>query len=186
MFAAYGQLPDDLIVDLSLGRGLQYYTGLVFEVYGDVGGSIMQLCGGGRYDDLVRSLGGKESVPAAGFSFGLERVGLALAAAGAAPRPSTEPDVLVVPVEDQDMPAAIRVAQLLRSEGIRVELDIRVRGVRANLRHADREQIPLVAIIGEKEQASGSVSLRRIQAREDSSVPISRLATVVKEALENV
>ena len=66
LLAAHGPLPDGarIEVDLSLARGLRYYTGLVFEIYVDTEDGPLQLCGGGRYDDLVRALGGREAVPA--------------------------------------------------------------------------------------------------------------------------
>src|SRR5207247_499949 len=82
----------ELEVDLSLGRGLRYYTGLVFEVYYAGAAGPLQLCGGGRYDDLVRSLGGRAGVPACGFAFGLERLDMALAEGQTppAPRPPVE------------------------------------------------------------------------------------------------
>ena len=79
LLARYGPLPAgaEVEVDLSLARGLRYYTGLVFEIYVDSDEGPLQVCGGGRYDDLVRALGGREAVPACGFSYGLERVDLA-------------------------------------------------------------------------------------------------------------
>src|SRR5262249_8384626 len=79
LLAAHGQRPPgvQIEVDLSLARGLRYYTGLVFEMYVDSEDGPLQVCGGGRYDDLVRALGGREAVPACGFSYGLERVVLA-------------------------------------------------------------------------------------------------------------
>src|SRR5262249_16379180 len=67
----------EIEVDLGLARGLRYYPGLVFEIYIDTPDGPLQVCGGGRYDDLVRALGGRESVPACGFSYGLERVDIA-------------------------------------------------------------------------------------------------------------
>ena len=66
-----------------MGRGIDYYTGFVFEIHDGTGSAVSQLCGGGRYDDLVETVGGPEPVPAVGFSAGLERVQLRLAAAGA-------------------------------------------------------------------------------------------------------
>src|SRR5205085_12001182 len=94
MFGQYGSRPAEVSVDLSLGRGLWYYTGLVFEAYYDAPGGTLQLCGGGRYDDLVRALGGRDSVPACGFAFGLERVNLALADALGTPAADAPAEVL--------------------------------------------------------------------------------------------
>jgi histidyl-tRNA synthetase len=171
LYAAYGASPAAISVDLSLGRGLRYYTGLVFELHHlDTPGPTSQLVGGGRYDDLVRSLGGRESVPACGFSFGLERLSIALEDEGIVAAPGRPVDVLVAPLDPSDEPTAIRIARNLRAAGIGVELDVRLRGVRANLRHADREGIPLAVLVGERERARGRVVLRDLRARDEAEV----------------
>src|SRR3979409_978812 len=100
----------EIEVDLSLARGLHYYTGLVFEIYVDAQDGPLQVCGGGRYDDLVRALGGRDAVPACGFSYGLERVDLALGATNA----TLLPRILVVGVTSYDHPTAISIAAELR------------------------------------------------------------------------
>lgn len=180
LFACYGQHPPELIVDLSLGRGLRYYTGLVFEIHFDGPDGPLQLCGGGRYDDLIRALGGRDAVPACGFSFGLERLRLAQATP---PVPASPPEVLVVPLQTGDQPAAIGATQTLRQARRRVELDVRLRGLKASLRYADRNGIPLVCLIGERERADGQVRVRDMRSREERAVPIPALAGVVKELL---
>src|SRR6266536_246908 len=123
LLPAYGITRPEVVVDLSLGRGLRYYTGLVFELHatgaGAVGG---QLGGGGRYDDLVRALGGRDPVPACGFSFGLERLRLALDGEGIATTEGATVQVLVVPIEEADEHSAIEVATRLRRSGVAVEL----------------------------------------------------------------
>jgi len=171
LLPAYGITQPEVVVDLSLGRGLRYYTGLVFELHGTgAAADGGQLGGGGRYDDLVRALGGRDQVPACGFSFGLERLRLALD--GDRQRQQTQPAarVLVVPVEETDELAAVQMATRLRRAGIGVELDLRRRGVRLNLRHADREGIPYVVIVGERERLAGQAVLRDMQARTERDV----------------
>ncbi|NJL32895.1 MAG: ATP phosphoribosyltransferase regulatory subunit, partial [Chloroflexaceae bacterium] len=122
LFTAHGVPQERVQIDFGLGRGLQYYTGLIFEIYDQHG---YQLCGGGRYDDLVTALGGRQSTPAVGFSYGLERV--AAASNGAATLPQ-ERGVLVVPVDDADYPYALEVAQRARSAGMIAMVDVRGRG----------------------------------------------------------
>ena len=90
---AYGIAESQVQVQLALGRGLHYYTDVVFELYDEVGQS--QLCGGGRYNELVQSLGGRNSVPAVGFAIGLERIRLALEHQGDALPAPPQPQVLV-------------------------------------------------------------------------------------------
>jgi histidyl-tRNA synthetase len=179
---AYGPLSSglEIEVDLSLARGLRYYTGLVFEIYVDADAGPLQVCGGGRYDDLVRALGGREAVPACGFSFGLERVALA----GAREPARALPRALVVGVTADDHPTALTVARQLRAlEGIAVEQDVRLRGVKSALRYADRAGIDVVAIVGERERAEGVIVLRDMRSREELRVRQSDLVETVRRRL---
>jgi histidyl-tRNA synthetase len=182
LLAAYGPLSSEaeIEVDLSLARGLRYYTGLVFEIYVDSEDGPLQLCGGGRYDDLVRALGGREAVPASGFSYGLERVDLAL---GAVAEPARVPRVLVVGVTAADHPAALGVARELRVGNLSVEQDVRLRGVKAALRYADRAGIDLVVILGERERADDTAVVRDMRTRAEQAVPRSDLLQRVVEAV---
>ena len=192
LFERYGVSGVDVTVDLSLGRGLRYYTGLVFELYHEgppasrgrpAPAGPSQICGGGRYDDLVRSLGGRDHAPACGFSFGLERVKLALEAEGALPAPAGEVDALVVPVAAEDVADAIELARDLREAGLAVELDVRLRGVKGNLRHADRHGIPTVVIYGQQERDQRRPILRAMGLRQEHSVDRTELVDAVRAAL---
>jgi histidyl-tRNA synthetase len=179
---AYGPLSADaeIEVDLSLARGLRYYTGLVFEIYVDSEEGPLQLCGGGRYDDLARALGGREAVPACGFQYGLERLMLALPQADAAGAPR----ILVVGVTEADHAAALDVARTIRRiDGASVEQDVRLRGVKSALRYADRADMHLVVIVGERERAEQVVVLRDMRTRQESRVARSDLADAVRSAL---
>lgn len=181
LLPSYGVNRPEVVVDLSLGRGLRYYTGLVFELHADaVGGVSSQIGGGGRYDDLVRSLGGRDGVPACGFSFGLERLKLALDAEGRAPAGDRAVDVVVAPVEEADEPPAVAIAARLRQAGLDVEVDVRRRGVKANLRHADREGVPYVVIVGERERQAGHALLRDMAARSEQTLDAEALVTAVR------
>jgi len=135
-----------LTVDAGLGRGLHYYTGLIFEIY-DAGG--LQLCGGGRYDDLVAALGGRAGVPAVGFAYGLERV------ANVAPE-TTQPPVavaLVAAATPEQRAAALRTAARLRERGYVALLDTRDRSIGANVRDAARRGALAVVICDERAPA---------------------------------
>jgi histidyl-tRNA synthetase len=182
-FAHYGLHPGEIVVDLSLARGLRYYTGLVFEVYDDGPEGPLQLCGGGRYDGLVRALGGPDQVPACGFSIGLERTRLALESRGALPPPPGPPAVVVIPVEPADHAVAVAAARALRARGLCVELDLRQRGLKLALRHADREGVPLAVIVGERERATDSVVLRELATKRQRAVPLVALPDAVVAAL---
>lgn len=167
-------------VDLSLARGLRYYTGLVFEIYVDSEDGPMQLCGGGRYDDLVRALGGRDAVPACGFQYGLERMDLATS------RQDTlhKPRVLVVGVSASDHVFALDLARTVRQvDGVVVEQDVRLRGVKSALRYADRAGMDLVLIVGEREREEQVVVLRDMRSRQETRVALGDLAHSVRSAL---
>jgi len=181
-FEAYGGQPAAVEVDLSLARGLRYYTGLVFEVYDD---EENQIAGGGRYDDLVRALGGRSSLPACGFSFGLERVLAALERKQASAVVAPAVEVLVVPVAVDDYPEAAHVAADLRGAGVASEVDLRFRGIKANLRHADHERIPLVAIVGEREREESVVLVHDMRAFSEVRVPRGDVVNGVKGRLSS-
>lgn len=181
LLPSYGVGQPDVVVDLSLGRGLRFYTGLVFELHATaVGGVSSQIGGGGRYDDLVRSLGGRDNIPACGFSFGLERLKLALDAEGNALTGDKSIDVVVAPIEEADEAPAVAIATGLRRAGLDVEVDVRRRGVKANLRHADREGIPYVVIVGERERQAGQPLLRDMQSRSERALDPDALVEAVR------
>jgi histidyl-tRNA synthetase len=184
LLASYGVSQPEVVIDLSLGRGLRFYTGLVFELHATaVHGMSSQIGGGGRYDDLVRSLGGRDNIPACGFSFGLERVKLALDAEGRALTGDKIVDVVVAPIDEADEAPAAAIATQLRGAGLDVELDVRRRGVKANLRHADREGIPYVVIVGERERLAGQPLLRDMQSRHERSLDAEALVAAVRAGL---
>jgi histidyl-tRNA synthetase len=182
LLEAHGPLSTDaqIEVDLSLARGLRYYTGLVFEIYVDSPDGPLQVCGGGRYDDLARALGSREPVPACGFSYGLERIDLALETAVA----ERVPRILVVGITLEDQPVALHIARELRGiDGVTVEQDVRVRGVKAALRYADRADIDLAVIVGERERADHTAVVRDMRTREETTIARADLMAAVRQAV---
>jgi histidyl-tRNA synthetase len=161
LLAAHGLSHERIVLDFGLGRGLQYYTGLIFEIYD---AEEYQLCGGGRYDDLVLALGGRQSVPAIGFAYGLERIAAAQTNSAA---PERRLEVLVMPVADADYPYALTVAQRLRARDYVVMVDVRGRGVTSNLRDAARRGVDYVAIVGTEERERGELVWRNLHTREE-------------------
>jgi histidyl-tRNA synthetase len=132
LLAAFGADLGRVRLDLGLSRGLQYYTGTVFEIDHAGLGAESQLCGGGRYDELIRVLGGRQPVPALGFAYGVERIKLALEAEGRTPE--TEPDAaaFVVAAAPAQSGYAARVAQALRTAGLGVHQEVAQRPLRAS------------------------------------------------------
>ncbi len=165
--AAHGVALDQVRLDFGLGRGLHYYTGMIFEIYAGDG---LQLCGGGRYDDLVSALGGRQPTPAVGFAYGLERVVAAASPVAARSRP---PAVLVVATDDDHYPYALEVARLLRVRGYTAMTDVRMRGISGNLRDAARRGVRFVAVVGADECAQRCVAWRDLERHEEYRIALS-------------
>jgi histidyl-tRNA synthetase len=165
---AHGVEPDRLELDLGLGRGLHYYTGVIFEIYAD---DDVQLCGGGRYDDLVTTLGGRQPTPAVGFAYGMERVVAAATPVVAARAPA----VLVAASDDESYPYAVEVARALRAAGYVAAADVRGRSLGANLRTAARRDVRFVAIVGPQERAQRELIWRDRGGRDDRRISLDAL-----------
>jgi histidyl-tRNA synthetase len=162
--------PARVEIDFGLGRGLHYYTGMIFEIYDPAG---MQLCGGGRYDDLVSALGGRHSVPAVGFAYGLERV----AAAGPADEPPRRV-AMVAPVADDDYAFAQEVARRLRAQGLVAMIDVRGRPLAKVIGDAARRGVGYVAIVGVEERQQRSFVWRDLERRDERRVHIDTMDTL--------
>jgi len=164
-------------LDLGLSRGLQYYTGMIFEIHHGALGQERQLCGGGRYDDLVAAFGGRRDIPAVGFSYGLERLQLALESEEkVSDFDQGAVDVLVIPVSSDDYGYAIGVAEQLRHDRLRVEIDVRGRSVTSNFQYADKRDIPFAIVVGLEERIASTVVLKNMSAREEHRVALSDVA----------
>ncbi len=178
LLRAYGH-HQRITLDLGLGRGLHYYTGILFEVH--AGESVgrdagMQLCGGGRYDDLAQLLGARAPVPACGFACGIERIASALVARGARPIEAPAAELLVCGAGAVTMAELIPVAEALRRAGWRVELDLRARRLSAALSYAERAGLAAVAIVGEAERADRTILWRDLATREERRLPLDALS----------
>lgn len=162
----HGLAGDRIVLDFGLGRGLHYYTGMIFEIYADDG---LQLCGGGRYDDLVSALGGRQATPAVGFAYGLERVVAAMPRLQTPPRP---PSALVVASDHDSYPYALEVARTLRARGYTTITDVRARGITGNLRDATRRETRYIVTVGADERAQRFIYWRDLAQREERRIAL--------------
>jgi histidyl-tRNA synthetase len=167
-----GMPRERISLNLALGRGVSYYTGLVFEIHGrESDGFETQICGGGRYDQLVQKVGGPQDIRACGFAIGVERLLPLLA-------PVSEPEqksILVVPVSPQDLPYALQIARALRAAGQSAELDVSGHGVGAGLKQAAKKTLRLVAIVGENERLADTITLHNLVSGVERQIPRARL-----------
>jgi histidyl-tRNA synthetase len=169
------------VLNPRLVRGLDYYTLTTFEVTGGRLGAQNAVGAGGRYDGLVKALGGSET-PAVGFAVGLERVALLLPEAGL---PPAEPLICVAAFGSAGVPVGVRVLDDLRRAGLRADADLRTASLKAQLRHADRLGALLVAIIGDDEVAKGVVLLRDMRSKAQEEVPLSGVVARVSARLHS-
>lgn len=167
LIEAAGYADGRVRIDPSIVRGLDYYTGPVFEAeltfevtdedgrpvrFGSVGG-------GGRYDDLVARFTGK-SVPATGFSIGVSRLQAALTALGRNKTPAASGPVVVLVMDRGELPRYQRMAQDLRAAGIRAEMYVGTSGMKAQMKYADKRGAPCVVIQGSNEREAGEVQIK--------------------------
>ncbi|MFN4225730.1 MAG: histidine--tRNA ligase [Hyphomonas sp.] len=165
---ALGAPEDDVKIDPSVVRGLEYYTGPVFEaellreVTGEDGKTyrIGSIGGGGRYDDLVARFTG-ERVPATGFSIGISRLAAALAILGEGGK--LDGPVVVLNLDKDNPGIALSIAAELRRGGIRAEAYMGASGMRPQMKYADRRASPAVVIVGSDELAKGTVTIKDLE-----------------------
>jgi len=163
--AGYGA--DRIVFDPSVVRGLEYYTGpvfeaeLTFEVKDDDGNLVRfgSVGGGGRYDDLVARFSG-EKVPATGFSIGVSRLQAALRVLGKESLSATQGPVVVLVMDKAEIAQYQRLTQTLRGAGIRAEMYLGSSGMKAQMKYADKRASPCVVIQGSDERAKGEVTLK--------------------------
>lgn len=180
--AAYGVPSGSYVLDLSLARGLDYYTGPVAEVIVSQP-AIGSLGGAGRYDHLI-GLFLDEDIPATGASLGLERLVEVVDEYGLLPTPGTVTQVLVVAVEEGQQGAVLQLARSLRAAGLATEVYLgERRDLRRQLQYANRKGIPLAAIVGPDEVESGTVTVRDLGSGEQERVLVEKVAEVLRARL---
>jgi len=183
--SAYGTA-GRIVIDLSLVRGLDYYTGPIYEIKvksTKSGAGIGSIAGGGRYDNLIELYGGQPT-PATGFSFGIERIYEIMLKEGlfaGVMEGSTTALAVAATDEPKLKNAAIEVAQKLRSAGIAAETDVMGRKLKKVLEYADGKGIPYLIIIGEKELKSGRFTLKDLKKREQKTLGFASIIRALKK-----
>ena len=160
-------LGEFVAIDLTIVRGLAYYTGIVFELF-DAQKTLRAIAGGGRYDGLL-------DLPALGFGMGDVVLGELLKERGVAPTASIELGAFLVAVGGEDMPTMLRLAHAMREKGIAVEYGLRHAGVRKQLELASARGAPRAVIIGPEERKAGLAVVRDLRAGTEAKVPIDKL-----------
>lgn len=170
-------MPDDsFMIDLSIARGLDYYTGTVYETvlvdYPDVG----SICSGGRYDNLAEKYIDRK-LPGVGISIGLTRLFSQLKAAGLIKvEQGTLAKVLVVPLAE-DYSKALEIASMLRSQNIAAEVYLEDGKMKKKMAYADRLGVPYVIVVGEDEISSGQYTVRNMSTGEQNKLTIDQIVS---------
>jgi histidyl-tRNA synthetase len=162
-----------------LVRGLDYYTRTTFEILGETLGAQNALLGGGRYDGLVKDLGGPDR-PGIGFAAGLERLVLALPEGEAAAAPAR---AFIVAIGDDGRVEALKLLRELRQAGLAALMEFEARGVRAQMKKADRVQARVTLIVGGDELARGEVTVRDMATGTQRAVARAGVIEEVRAAL---
>ncbi len=161
----------DYVVDPSIVRGLDYYTGAVFEFIAEGIGAQSTVCGGGRYDGLVESLGGP-ALSGIGFGMGITRLILALRELGLDKIEEPRPAVYVAALGDRAVIKALEITERLRKSGHRAECDIVGRSLKAQMKYANKIGAAYTLIIGDSEIEAGKAQLKNMEDGSQSEVEL--------------
>ncbi len=165
-------------------RGLDYYTGTVFEAF-ELGGKGRAIFGGGRYDNLVADVGGN-ALSGVGFAMGDVVVELVLQDAGVIPTDLGEkPQVLVTVFDEATLPESLKAAATLREAGLRTVIFPEAEKMGKQFKFADKLDIPVAVILGPDEVAAGQVAVKNLKTREQEVVARENLAAEVEKFLSS-
>lgn len=165
--------------DFRLVRGLDYYTKTTFEIISGSVGSQSAVCGGGRYDNLVKELGGPE-IPGVGFAAGVERILLAAKNENIELPSLITPDVYIVNLKREAGAESFLLAQKLRAIGYGVEFDVSGRSVKAQMREANKLNVKITVILGGDEAAEGNCTVKDMTTGGQKVVQMADLHDAIK------
>lgn len=165
-------------LNLGVARGLDYYTGIVFEVYIPELGAQKQVCGGGTYS-LIKLFGGEE-VESTGFAFGFDRLMNAIEEINGNKELNCHIDVYVAPISDSVRQKAFGITQLLRRNGIATDVDLNGKKFKKIMNNANKIKVPKVAIIGEKDLEENKVTIKDMASGNQELVEIDNLVDYLK------
>ncbi len=169
-----------LQLDVTLARGLNYYTGAIFEVSAPKNIQMGSIGGGGRYDDLT-GIFGLKNVSGVGISFGLDRIYLVLEELGLFPETITKTiEVLFINFGDKEALFSLKAIKKLREEGINAELYPDAAKMKKQMNHANKRNIPFVVLVGDEEITSNSYTLKNMVSGEQHKVTLKELVSFIK------
>ncbi|MFH1786887.1 MAG: histidine--tRNA ligase [archaeon] len=175
VFEYLGKLGKKAELDLTVVRGIGYYTGVVFEAYENGNPNLGALFGGGRYDSLVKIFSGKD-MPATGCAGGIERALMALESQKKVPDFKGEKSIFVVPVGPDVLGEAIGIASALRETGLSASYDIAGRKLSKNLEWANSNSVSYCIIVGKRDLEEKKVTVRNMETGDEKKVELKKIA----------
>jgi histidyl-tRNA synthetase len=170
-------------INLSIARGLDYYTGTVFETTLDDHPQIGSICSGGRYEDLASNYT-KSKLPGVGISIGVTRLFWQLQEAGLIDKAESSVQVLVGLLDESRLHDNLQIARELRAGGINTEVQLEARKLARQMQYADRAGIRFVAMVGEDEAARGAVTVKDMRRGEQFEIARAELAGALRVEIE--
>ena len=164
----------DYIINPRMVRGLDYYTGTTFEFVHELLGAQSGIGGGGRYDGLMKQLGGQQ-LSGIGFGLGIDRCVLAADAEGISFDQEFTSDLFIIPLGVESKTVALTVAQELQKAGLKVEISFGDRALKGSMKAADKSNAEYVLVLGDSEISTGIVELKQMSTGKTSSVTLTSL-----------
>lgn len=172
---------DNYTLNLGVARGLDYYTGIVFEVYIPELGAQKQVCGGGTYS-LIKVFGGEE-IESTGFAFGFDRLMNAIEELNGKKELKPYLDVFVAPINDETRQKSFEITQTLRKNGIATDVDLNRKKFKKLMNHANNINVGKVVIVGKKDLDEGKVTVKDMNSGEQELVSLDSLVDYIKGEL---
>lgn len=175
-------IKSEILIEAGFARGLEYYTGMIFEAYvPELERAGLAIGGGGRYDKLIELFGG-EPTPAVGVAPGIDRIALAVDKTKTPLKLSAKKHVIVIPLNEEMLAQACTIASTLRQAGIPTDIELMRRPVSKALSDADRRGLQYSVLIGPEEAKQGKVTLRNMKNREQKTIEKEKLiAEIMRE-----
>ncbi|MFA5008807.1 MAG: histidine--tRNA ligase [Candidatus Omnitrophota bacterium] len=168
----------DYVYNPCLVRGLDYYTNTVFEIKSESLGSQDAIGAGGRYNNLIKNLGGPE-IPACGFALGVERIALALNKKEAA----AQPDVFIAVIGENLREESFKILKSLRDAGVSCDMDYCAKSIKGQLRYAEKKGINFVVLLADEEYKQGLIILKDMKTSEQEKIKKEDLTSAVRGAI---
>jgi histidyl-tRNA synthetase len=184
MLKDLGVPESDYAINFSIARGLDYYTGTVYETTLDDYPQIGSICSGGRYENLAGHYS-KSKLPGVGISIGATRLFYQLREAGILKLADSTVQVLVGLMDDSRLSESLQIAAELREAGLNTEVQLEAKKLAKQFQYADRAGIRFVVLVGEDEAARGGAMVKDLRRQEQFEEPRAQLARAIKAKLES-